>query len=570
MWTRVRLDSNGNSAVELTDAFPATTAASNCTPSSSSSRDSNAGCALSLAGSASRAVRQCVIASSPQVIDTGGSFSSSSVVGSSIKSSPGKVATGAVSTDNAHQLSSSLNNNTSSFVTLPRRKPYLNLKSVTTGTTPAGSSVINIYDDDSATTLNFSSNKIPSSAISGDCDISVSLYGKNNKREYNSTTDSIIKINGVNVIKRAHSFKDGLNESRDATPTRAYPLSRTQSYHDGLATGYNDHEPTRQSLSRAPSVDEILESVRNLRAKKNMVKSTPDLYQNTEPIYHSASMSRHKSSKSKSSRSSSSSGIIGVRYSKPSDHVYDRVPEPHYEQIANDGDPYYQNITKELHYENLQNNPEVIYDRPRSNKLVENQYDPVHSEIHYENVNNYELPVYENVAENEPTYMNITNTSSNSRSKKSRSSNKEHKSDSLRSNKSSSKKKSSSSSNNSSPDLQEGQTYDIPRSATHIYDTPKKYSRPVESSQDCSEYATPKNNRSVLRQNDSTSPSSEFQRLAKQDQKQKIDDIFADCDRDSLDGDCVTQPDIPPPGEYSSMGYEIFNLLITYASKCSF
>ena len=397
-----------------------------------------------------------------------------------------------------------------SNVTLPRRKPYINLNSVTTG---SGSSVINIYGD---RTELFSADRFSES-------------------ESNARVPRITSVN----IKRAHSFKDGLNESRDITPTRSYPLCRTQSYHDGLCS--SDFEQTKSNLSRAPSVDEILESVRSLRAKKNMVKSTPNLYQNVgEPSYHS---SRHKSGKSKSSRSSSSSGIIGVRYSSKSskDHMYDRVPEPHYEQISQNEDPFYENLKRDTHYENIHNNPEAIYDRPKSNKLVEpyHQYDKLHSDLHYENLSGSEMPVYENLLESEPTYMNVTSPSK-SKSKKSRS---YKESDSHKSNSKSRTK--SPSSGRTIEVSSESQTYDVPRAATHIYDTPKKYSRSVEhSDNDFAEYATPKNNRLV-------SPPPEFHRQAKQEQKQRIDDIFADCDRDSLDEDADDQPRIPPPGKTS-------------------
>lgn len=392
-------------------------------------------------------------------------------------------------------------NGTASYVTLPRRKPYLNLKSVTTG---SGSSIVN---------------------INGASDLDVVSSCRD--------STSLPKICGVN-IKRSQSFKEGLDDSKYSLPTRSFPLTRTQSYNDGLAGDHKDFD-TKPSLSRAPSIDEILESVRNLRAKKNMVKSTPDLYQNiSEPGYHTSSMPRHKSGKSKSSRSNGSSGIIGVRYSSKSvEHVYDRVPEPHYEQIIGDSDPYYENLHKETNYENINNKSqkEVIYDRPRSNKVVENKYDQVHHEMLYENVNKYDLPVYENLHDDEPTYMNVTNTNSSSRSKKSRSG------------KESSKSRSKSSKNHD--DMSDGgRMYDIPRSATHIYDTPKKYSRSVETSEDFSEYATPKNNRSVT-------PKISVISQAKQEQKKKIDDIFAEVDLDPFEDHNGRHPNIPPPGEYA-------------------
>ncbi|KAF2356414.1 hypothetical protein FHG87_012830 [Trinorchestia longiramus] len=408
--------------------------------------------------------------------------------------------------------SSATSDSASISVTLPRRKPYLNLQSVTTGN---GSSVVNIYS---------------SGGGGGGTGVSVSA-----RREVDVSPcrEFLPKVCGVN-IQRSQSFKEGLDDTKSGFPVRSYPLTRTQSYNEGLSGELEDFN--RPSLSRAPSIDEILESVRNLRVKKNMVKSTPDLYQNIgESVYHSASMPRHKSSsKSKSSRSAGASGIIGVRYSsKSTEHVYDRVPEPHYEQIIEDGDPYYENIHKETSYENInhKSRKEVIYDRPKSNKAVESKYDQVPGDLLYENVSNYDLSVYENIADSEPTYMNVSNSNSSSRSKKSRSS------------KETSRSKSKPSNN---LDLAGGQTYDIPRSATHIYDTPKKYSRSVSSSEDFSEYATPKNNRSV------TPSSLDSIQLAKQDQKKKIDDIFAEVD--VYDDDDDDRPDdrhhpgIPPPG----------------------
>ncbi|XP_018019805.1 uncharacterized protein LOC108676261 [Hyalella azteca] len=397
-------------------------------------------------------------------------------------------------------------------VTLPRRKPYLNLKSVTTG---SGSSVVNIYSGSGAS------------------------VNSTNGESYDVSPcrESLPIVSGVN-IKRSQSFKEGLDDSRSSFVPRSFPLTRTQSYNDGLSGEYVEFE---RPLSRVPSVDEILESVRNLRVKKNMVKSTPDLYQNIgEPVYHTASMPRQKSSsKNKSGRSPGPSGIIGVRYTsnKNVEHVYDRVPEPHYEQISENGDPYYENIHKETtNYENVSNKSkkEVIYDRPRSNKLVENKYDLVQGQLLYENVSQYDLSLYENVIDDEPTYMNVTGSNSGSRSKKDRSSKENHRSR-------------SSNSSKTSDDFNGGQTYDIPRSATHIYDTPKKYSRPVIAPEDdFSEYAIPKNNRCVAPRGEVTEV--DRVQLAKQDQKRKIDDIFAEVDRSTYDeADVRRHPEIPPP-----------------------
>lgn len=503
----MRLDNSGGSAVELADV------SNNCSSGARGGSSQLTPSLLSLSTANTRAATAVSVA--PVSVDAETCVSASVIAAGTNNNLSDRCGDNYV---DANSDSSSSTNGTSylaSYVTLPRRKPYLNLKSVTTG---SGSSVVNIYSSGT----NLSEN----TAAESDFEVS----------SCRETLGS--KFNGVN-IKRAHSFKEGLDDTRDAIPTRAFPLLRTQSYHDGLAGDLGDHHVhIKPSLSRAPSIDEILESVKNLRAKKTMVKSTPDLYQNPCEVtnHHTSSMSRNKSSKGSKSRTAGPSGIIGVRYSsKSSDHAYDRVPEPHYEQIVENGDPCYENLRKETLYENINNKKtEVIYDRPKSNRLVEHQYDQVQSDLHYENVQNYDLPVYENVTDSEPTYMNVKNTNSTSRSKKSKS-NKDGKSDAHKSNKS--QNKSSSNRNDS-----DGQTYDVPRSATHIYDTPKKYSRSVESSGNPSVYATPKNNRSVVMNSVDI-----VQQLAKQDQKQKIDDIFADVDRDSLDGDY--QPNIPPPGK---------------------
>ncbi|XP_071514586.1 uncharacterized protein [Panulirus ornatus] len=394
----------------------------------------------------------------------------------------------------------------SSYVTVPRRKPYLNFKSVSCA-------------------LNNSS---------GGADLD------NEDLRYFKERVGVSKNSGVNAITRTQSFKEGLNCYSHEYSNNACGLSRTQSFHDGLARDFNELESGKQKLQRAPSVDEILESVKSLRAKKTMVKSTPDLSVQ-EPVYHSASLPRHKGSKGKTPRPPGTSSLLGVRYNGPSnDPQYERVPDPEYEQIPESSN-HYENVCKENnHYENIHLKGEVIYDSPRP--MDHHHYDKVHNDLHYENVK-YDVPVYENVDENEPTYMNVNGTSekgnmyANLDTKK--------KTGSIRSSKVRSNKVTVSGNS-----MMEGTTYDVPRAATHIYDSPQKQVRSVGSP---SEYDTPKNNRSVLPQ------STQIILKAKSEQKQRIDDIFADCDQDSLEGDRDREPDIPSPdydSEEEGEGYE--------------
>ncbi|XP_066965937.1 uncharacterized protein [Macrobrachium rosenbergii] len=424
-----------------------------------------------------------------------------------------------------------------SYVTLPRRKPYLNFKSVACGSNSSSSS-------------NHSNLSYINSA-SADFD--------NEDLRYFKERVGILKNNGVSTITRTQSFKEGLNscshEFGDQHNNPAYGLSRTQSFNDGLAGDFNDLESAKPKLQRVPSVDEILESVKTLRAKKTMVKSSPDLLSAQEPVYHSASLPRHKSSKGKAPRPSGTSALLGVRYNgTPSgDNVYERVPEPDYEQIPDAGGRFYENVCRgNNHYENIHLKGEVIYDSPRPTSeqhhhLHHHQhhphhlYDKVHSDLHYENVK-FDTPLYENIDEKEPTYMNVVGSKTNVYANLDAPANKKSSSSgSIKSSKSKSNKVTISGNS-----MMQGTTYDVPRAATHIYDSPQKQVRSVASSSSSSEYDTPKNNRSVLPQ------STQIVLKAKSEQKQKIDDIFADCDKDSLEGDRDRAPDIPSPD--SKMG----------------
>ncbi|XP_042211572.1 uncharacterized protein LOC121858983 [Homarus americanus] len=265
-----------------------------------------------------------------------------------------------------------------------------------------------------------------------------------------------------------------------------------------------------------------------------MVKSTPDLLSAQEPVYHSASLPRQKSNKGKAPRPPGTSTLLGVRYNGTTNSPhYERVPEPDYEQIPEAGIPYYENLCRgNNHYENIHLKGEVIYDSPKPTE--HHHYDKVHADLHYENVK-YDAPVYENLDEKEPTYMNI-NSSTLGKTNMYANQDANKKCSSLKSSKSRTNKVTISGNS-----MMQGTTYDVPRTATHIYDSPQKQVRSVGSTQ-ASEYDTPKNNRSVLPQ------STQIVLMAKTDQKQKIDDIFADCDQDSLEGDRDREPDIPSPG----------------------
>ena len=419
---------------------------------------------------------------------------------------------------------SASSNNLDSCVTLPRRKPYLNFTSVNDYNSPT--------------------------CVNGDLSDVRYEFNSDDNCYYKEISGASLRVNSANSnytncnnnISRAQSFKEGLNFSSNEkcnynqyNNNKVYALSRTRSCNDGLAGDFIEAE-NKSKLVRVPSVDEILESVKTLRAKKNMVKSNPDLLSSQEPVYHSASLPRQKSNnKSKNGRSSNGSSLLGVRYngtSSSSDKLYDRMPEPDYEQIPEGDSPYYENLNQRNFYENIHMNGEVIYDSPKS--TLEHHYDKVPNDIVYENLN-YDSPLYENLNEKEPTYMNIKTPKSSKQSPNIYANLEEQ-------SKSSSKSKARGKVTISGNSTMQGQTYDVPRAATHIYDTPPKQTRQVAPPQE-NEYDTPKNNRSVLPQ------STQIVLKAKSEQRQKIDDIFADCDKDSLEGDRDREPDIPSPGK---------------------
>ncbi|XP_076064584.1 uncharacterized protein LOC143038846 [Oratosquilla oratoria] len=425
-----------------------------------------------------------------------------------------------------------VNSDLGGYVTLPRRKPYLNFRSVSCGPNPGSAE----FDNDD---LSYFKEKV-----------------------------GISRSNSAHAITRTQSCKEGLNHSSEFYDSSAYGLSRTQSFHDGLAGDFNAVKSVKPKLQRAPSVDEILESVKSLRAKKNMVKSTPDLVGSQESSpYHSTSLTRHKGKSHRTSGSASS--LLGVRYNGSSygeESNYDQMPEPDYEQIRESSsassnvtmNPFYENLVRDNYYENVHLKGEVIYDNPRP---TEHHYDRVHDDIHYENLD-YDDPVYENVHEKEPTYMNVSDSSTlsstaSSSSRKSKSKvyanlepvtgaqQKGHGS-SGSSDKGKGKSRGKVTVTGGSS-VVEGLTYDVPRAATHIYDSPQKQIRsvmPAATQAQASEYDTPKSNRSVLPQ------STQIVLKTKKEQKQRIDDIFADCDQDSLDG-ADMEPDIPSP-DYGS------------------
>ncbi|XP_050688581.1 uncharacterized protein LOC126981511 isoform X5 [Eriocheir sinensis] len=431
------------------------------------------------------------------------------------------------------------------LVTLPRRRPYLNFKSVSCtadlhGSDPGGGA---------------------GGGVSGVGSVGVGLSADfdNGNLSYFKDRLGLSRGGDSATITRAQSFKEGLNcySSDYGAGGSSFSLSRTQSFHDGLAsTGEAPDGDVggggsgRGRLHRAPSVDEILESVKYLRAKKTMVKSTPDLASAPEPVYHSASLPRHRSNgsgggKVKGSSRGSGGTLLGVRYnSRASDTHYEKVPEPDYEQIPHDAGgaaniATYENFCRgNNHYENVHLKGEAIYDNPRpTDPHLLHHYDRPNADLHYENVK-YDAPVYENLDGKEPTYMNVngkTNVYANLDAAA-------KKSNTLRSSSSASSKSRSNKVTISGNTTYQGTTtYDVPRAATHIYDSPQRQVRSVGSSTQSSEYDTPKNNRSVLPQ------STQIVLKAKKDQKQRIDDIFADCDKDSLDGERERERDRPPP-----------------------
>lgn len=414
-------------------------------------------------------------------------------------------------------------------VTLPRRKPVLNFGSV--------------------------SREVSENEISAPY-----THSANRPQDLDRRYDP---SNGFSTITRAHSFKDGLDLDQE-TPAKGPSLTRAQSLYDGLDSEFGESS-NGSKLNRAPSVDEILESVKFLRAKKNgMVKSSPDLLlqMSQEKSHHHSS--RHKTGGSKSTKNTSTS-TTEPRRSEKSKKPLDQ------ERTLNPSDEHcYENIGgRGSQYENVSciKRTDVIYDSPKSSKVVsvekphrggkrpQDELSMVSD--HYETLD-FD-PLYENINDNEPTYMNVSCSKrpgkdpAHSYQSKGVYTNVEETECSTRPSSRKGKQVNSL--------VYEDHTYDIPKAATHIYDTPAKQAREVcpqptskkKSDGGDNTYDTPHNNRAVLPQ------SSQILLKAKNEQIRKIEDIFADCEKDSLDGDANdanSSPDIPSPGEY------IYNLKI--------
>ncbi|KAB7505518.1 hypothetical protein Anas_01311 [Armadillidium nasatum] len=415
-----------------------------------------------------------------------------------------------------------------SCVTLPRRKPVLNFGSVSDELSKERGLILS----------------------SGDSAVNGSDY-----YEKNFTSDTLNNNSKHSTITRAHSFKEGLDSTYD-TP-KPVPLSRAQSLYDGLDTD-QENSVNKSKINDAPSVDEILESVKSLRAQKNtMVKSSPDLLlQTSQEKSFNSNNSRHKSGKSSgksskksSSNSSGSSGsnsiTSGSRKSSSShDSKYEKSKgrngskSRHCELV----DSYYENIQhSESEYENIPAaHVDVIYDKPKSTKVVvvdkcvggiTDKRKDRHKQIdYYENVN-FD-PVYENLDDDlEPTYMNVDDDISQSDYYNGRNNIYANIEEENRNKKSSRK-------HNKAGliplNYDDEFTYDVPKSAAPIYDTPPKQTRKVLSKriEIENEYDTPHNNQSVILPH-----SSKMVIKSKTDQMKRIEDIFADCDKDSLDGD---------------------------------
>jgi len=179
-------------------------------------------------------------------------------------------------------------------------------------------------------------------------------------------------------ISRVQSLTDGLNNDES---TAVFGLSRTRSFNTGLDDVGRSSATT---LRRVPSVDEILESVKNLRAKQNMVKSATK-----------SDVTAKRNKKSQAPNVPISTSVGTYKSISDSDHLYEN----------------YNGANNDTFYENINNETSTmsLYDEPRKLEYTGTVVTPKDSETQYENLSTME-PTYMNVSDESNLYENVQHT----------------------------------------------------------------------------------------------------------------------------------------------------------------
>ena len=311
-------------------------------------------------------------------------------------------------------------------------------------------------------------------------------------------------VPGGGGITRTQSCQEGLD-----SPARPAPVSRTLSFSCLADVGGEARSlsGSRTSLRRAPSVEEILESVKALRVKRQQ----DEMVRNSEPEAEYQNVGVKSCSRSGKSRSAPWSG---VQFSGPADDPALAPDDACYENVSAGGQAVYQNSPHQS---------EVIYDQPVKQRRRRRKAPEEPQQL------------YENVQFSDQTGGEYQNTAPLSKS--------QH--------------------NLADPDavyenvekgvvsvsgnglLASGQ-YDVPRTASHIYDAPQrtriKNVPPVEAG----EYDSPRPTYGPGRSE--PLPTRSTQIVLKGGVPVPPAEHTQDCDRDSLDGDGGRRPDIPSPG----------------------
>ncbi|XP_043226846.1 uncharacterized protein LOC122383995 isoform X4 [Amphibalanus amphitrite] len=322
---------------------------------------------------------------------------------------------------------------------------------------------------------------------------------------------------GGGGITRTQSCQEGLD-----SPARPAPVSRTLSFSCLADVGGEPRSlsGSRTSLRRAPSVEEILESVKALRVKRQQ----DEMVRNSEPEAEYQNVGIKSSSRSGKGRPAPWSG---VQFSGPVRNVESDDPaltpdDACYENVSAGGQAVYQNSPLKS---------EVIYDQPVKQRRRRRKTPEEPQQL------------YENVQFSDQTGGEYQNTTLLSKSQQ----------------------------NLSEPDavyenvekgvvsvsgnglLSSGQ-YDVPRTASHIYDAPQrtriKNVQPAESG----EYDSPRPTYGPGRSE--PLPTRSTQIVLKGGMAVPAVEQAQDCDRDSLDGDGGRRPDIPSP-DYGSDGDDV-------------
>ena len=314
---------------------------------------------------------------------------------------------------------------------------------------------------------------------------------------------------GGGGITRTQSCQEGLD-----APARPAPVSRTLSFSCLADVGGEPRSlsGSRTSLRRAPSVEEILESVKALRVKRQQ----DEMVRNSEPEAEYQNVGVKSSSRSGKSRPTPWSG---VQFSGPvrNDEVDDPALTPDdacYENVSAGGQAVYQNSPLKS---------EVIYDQPVKQRRRRRKAPEEPQQL------------YENVQFSEPTGGEYQNTALLS----------------------------SSQPNLAEPDavyenvekgvvsvsgnglLASGQ-YDVPRTASHIYDAPQRTRVKNVQPAEPGEYDSPRPTYGPGR--GEPLPTRSTQIMLKGGVPTAAVEQTQDCERDSLDGDGGRRPDIPSPG----------------------